>query len=64
MEYYFYFIGDDPTHHMSIHGLKLKMQRYNSQFPAKLLAAPTRRQRMASVKTLKEKVLGGPGVGV
>ena len=49
MEYYLHFIGDDPTYHKSIHGLKLYIQRYNDQFPAKLLAAPTRQSSVFSL---------------
>ena len=42
MEFYEHTIGNDPTYCKSIHGLKLYIQRYSSDFPAKLLAAPTR----------------------
>ena len=49
MEYYSYFIGNDSLYQNSIHGLKLYIQRYNDQFPAKLLAAPTRHSAVFSL---------------
>ena len=49
MEYYSYFIGNDSNYQNSIHGLKLYIHRYNDQFPAKLLAAPTRQSSIFSL---------------
>ena len=42
MEYYLHFIVADPTYHRSIHGFELLITKCNEQFPAKLLASPTR----------------------
>ena len=49
MEYYSHFIGNDSQYQNSIHGLKLYILRYNNQFPAKLLAAPTRHSSVFSL---------------